>query len=42
MPVIRSVWMVAMKLSPDAMEEKPAMNTPSAARSTLPLENMVE
>ena len=38
MPGARSMWIVARKLTPVAIEEKPTMNTPSAAAITLECE----
>ena len=38
MPGARSMWMVAMKLTPVAIEEKPTTNTPAAAGMTLECE----
>ena len=42
MPGARSIWVVAMKLTPVAMLAKPTTNTPAAAANTWLLENMVE
>ena len=42
MPGARSMWVVAMKLTPVAMLAKPTTNTPAAAASTWLFENMVE
>ena len=38
MPGARSVCAVAMKFSPDMIDEKPTTNTPSAASDTAVLE----
>ena len=40
-PGARILWVVTMKLMPVRIDEKPTMNTPVAAASTAPLENMV-
>ena len=40
-PGARILWMVTTKLSPVRMEEKPAINTPSAAEITLVFEYVV-
>ena len=40
-PGARSLWMVTMKFSPVRIDEKPAMNTPTAASITWVLENML-
>ena len=42
MPGARNMCVVAMKFTPVAIDEKPAINTPSAAAITWVLENMVE
>ena len=42
MPGARSIWVVAMKLTPVAIEEKPTTNTPAAAAITLEWEYSVE
>ena len=41
-PGARNICVVAMKLTPAAIEEKPAMKTPIAAAMTWVLENIVE
>ena len=38
MPGARSMWVVAMKLTPVAIEENPTTNTPAAAAMTWPFE----
>ena len=42
MPGARSMCVVAMKLTPVAIDEKPTMKTPAAAAKTWLLENSVE